>query len=199
MTDIIWSEVYRKLILKKIIHILLALFLLQQTSRIISKLYSTPVDTLDTGAFWGISFLLAVYITGIFAFPGFSFATHKLLPESYYGIRYKNTLKKAYKVLGVKYFRYLLMVFFWGRKNNRRKYFNGSRNGLTNLIYQSKQSEFGHLGALVIILLLSIALLLHGYNKIFLMINFINIIGNLYPVILQRHHRMRIDRIKSAI
>ncbi|WP_394330522.1 hypothetical protein [Psychroflexus sediminis] len=42
------------------------------------------------------------------------------------------------------------MFVFWGKKKNKQKYFDGTKSGLENLDYQTKQSEFGHLAALVV-------------------------------------------------
>ena len=89
----------------------------------------------------------------------------------------------------------MLLFAFWGQKTNRRKYFNGTKTGLKNFIFQTKQSEFGHLGAFVVIVILSVILLVHGYVFLVIIVTLINIIGNVYPVILQRSHRMRIEKI----
>lgn len=62
-------------------------------------------------------------------------------------------------------------------------------------MFQTKQSEFGHLGAFVVIVILSVILLVHGYIFLVVMVTLINILGNVYPVILQRFHRMRIEKI----
>ena len=144
-----------------------------------------------------ISFLLPLFITGIFAFPGFAYRTNKILPLSYYTLKNPDRLELVYRLLGVRYFNYLLLIY-WGRKKNRLKYFDGTRRGLSNFIYQSKQSEVGHLAAFVTILIVSMLLLTNGYTILVAMITGINIIGNLYPIILQRHHRVRIEKLVDA-
>lgn len=148
---------------------------------------------------WFIDFLFAYFInlftTGVFALVGFGFPTHRLLPKKYYSIKNPKLVAQLYNVMGVAVFRKLLMFFFWGKEKNRRKYFNGTRTGIRNFVYQTKQSEFGHLAALVVIAVLSIVLVFHGYYLMALMAIVINLIGNLYPVILQRHHRMRLGKL----
>lgn len=144
-----------------------------------------------------IAFLLSLFVTGVFAFLGFVYKTNLLLPNSYYTIQYPKLLSKMYRVLGVEYFRSILMFTYWGKKQNRIKYFDGTKNGIQNLIFQSKQSEFGHAGAFVLISILSLILLYKGYQRVFLIAVVFNTIGNLYPVILQRNHRMRIQKIKA--
>ena len=134
-------------------------------------------------------------ITGVFALPGFVFATHRLLGPRYYIIRNPKLLVKVYNLLGISFFRRALLHFFWGIKKNRVKYFNGTKGGLKNFIYQSKQSEFGHLAALILIFPVSIIFLIKGYLNYAIATSIINIIGNLYPLILQRYHRIRIERI----
>ena len=143
----------------------------------------------------GAAFLLALYGTGIFAFLGFAYPTHRILPASYYSIKNPQALKLWYRKLGLKYFKSILLIMFWGKEKNRKKYFNGTKKGIANFIFQTKQSEFGHLGALILIMAGSIALLYHHYFLLVAVITLLNIIGNLYPIILQRYHRIRIERL----
>ena len=156
---------------------------------------STEPDEYDNSEILILSFLLTLFITGIFAFIGFAYPTNRILPDSYYEIKNPKVLDSIGKVLGIKYFRFLLLFAFWGRKANRKKYFNGTKKGLKNFIFQTKQSEFGHLGAFVVIIILSFILLVHGYILLVIIVTLINILGNVYPVILQRLHRMTIQKI----
>lgn len=142
-----------------------------------------------------ISLILTSFITGVFAFIGFAYPSSRILSDSYYEIKRPKALNFISKSLGIKYFRLLLLFAFWGRKTNRKKYFDGTKKGLKNFIFQTKQSEFGHLGAFVVILLLSFLLLIHGYILLVFMTTLINILGNIFPVILQRAHRMRVEKI----
>ena len=120
---------------------------------------------------WGVN----VLITGVFALPGFVFPTNRILISSYYRIRNAENLLRVYKTLRVNLFRNLLLIFFWGKKKNKDKYFDGTKGGIDNLIYQSKQSEFGHLGAFVSILIVSIILLFETNIQIVFIIMLINI------------------------
>ena len=146
-----------------------------------------------------LAFLITLYVTGVFALIGFAYPSNKLLPTAYYRIHNPSLLKAICRLLGVRYFKTILLFAFWGSKKNRKKYFNGTKAGLVNFIYQTKQSEFGHLGAFVIILGLSIALLWRSYQTLVLCMMLINIIGNLYPILLQRSHRIRVDAITEKI
>ena len=180
---------------KKILLPVFSLFLIYRSVELMRQLmHSDPADfTFSESLF--IAFLLALYITGVFAFPGFAYPTSRVLPERYYALKNPPKLEWLYDFLGVKYFNVLLLFAYWGRKKNRRKYFDGTRKGFPNFIYQSRQSEFGHLGALVSIGFLSMVLLVKGYIVLFLIMTLINVIGNLYPVILQRYPRIRIEKL----
>jgi len=145
-----------------------------------------------------IAFLLNLFITGVFAFMGFAYSTYYLLPKAYYKIHKPNVLKKYYKLFGVKYFKIFLLIAFWGKKNNRKKYFYGTKKGFDNFIFQTKQSEFGHFGSFIFLSAVSFLLLINNHFLIALITMLINVIGNFYPVILQRFHRMRIEKISTS-
>lgn len=143
------------------------------------------------------AFLFTLYGTGIFAFAGFSYPTSKLIGSTYYKLKNPKRLKTVYTLFGVKYFKYLLLLFFWGTKKNRKKYFNGTKTGLKDFIYQTHQSEFGHLGALILLVITSSLLVWRGYFEMSLIVSAVNFVGNLYPIILQRYHRIRIEKLIS--
>ena len=184
-------------IIKKLLVPLFSIFLIYRSIDLIKQLIFTKQYVHNGLELIIIAFLLTLFITGIFAFMGFAYPTNNLLPINYYTIKNKRRLHQLYDVLGVKYFKGLLLVLFWGRKNNRKKYFNGTKSGIENFIYQTKQSEFGHLGAFLTIFIISILLIVHGFILLTLLITIINIIGNLYPIILQRYHRLRIEKLQK--
>lgn len=144
-----------------------------------------------------VAVLLNLFITGSAALPGFVLPTNQLMPGNYFSIHKPERLKNTYNLLGVDKFRRLLMIFFWGLKRNRKKYFDGTRSGLNNLEYQSLQSETGHFLALVMITLASIVLLIKGYYISFITAMIINILANLYPTLLQRMHRFRVKKLRT--
>jgi hypothetical protein len=180
---------------KKIAYPLFSLFLLYRTIVLVEELISSDPMALSNNEMLRYALLLALFITGIFAFPGFAFPTNKILPEGYYKIKNPRMLLQVYHALGIKYFNFMLLAVYWGKKNNRRKYFDGTRRGLPNFIYQSKQSEFGHLDGFVTIFIVSIFLIAKGYVILVAILTVINIFGNLYPLILQRYHRIRIEKL----
>lgn len=183
---------------KKILFSLFSVFLCYQSYLLVVHLLNTNPFAFSPTEIIIIAYLLNLFITGIFAFVGFVFPTNKILGSSYYRIKNPSLLKRIYAIFRVEIFRKLLLFFFWGRGKNRAKFFNGTRQGLANFSYQSRQSEIGHLLALVFIGAVCIALLLFGHYQIVIIATIINVIGNLYPIILQRHHRIRIDRILNS-
>ena len=106
-------------------------------------------------------------------------------------------MKKIYKALRVDLFRKMLLATLWKSRKQRGKYFNGKKNGISNLVEQSMQSEFGHLIPFIAICFVSTYLIVIGEIKLGVFSLLINLIGNLYPIILQRHHRMRIQIIRK--
>lgn len=182
---------------KKILFFCFSVFLIFQSYDLMNDLFSSEPEDLTIKETIFVSILINLFITGVFAFPGFAFPTNRLIPSNYYKLKNPGLLMKVYKIMGIPTYRNALLILFWGREKNRKKYFNGTKSGLENFIYQSKQSEFGHLGAFVCIALLSIVLLFKGYILLVAITLFINIIGNLYPLILQRYHRVRIEKLTN--
>lgn len=181
--------------IKRILLPILSIFLSYRTYDLLRGLVGTDPSEFTSSEIAIIAFLLTLFITGVFAFIGFAYSTSSLLPERYFKIKNPVFLNNLYRWFGIKYFKTTLLLLFWGVKKNRKKYFNGTKAGIKNFIFQTKQSEFGHLISLLCILLISTFLLYYGYYQLFIFANAINIIGNLYPVILQRHHRVRIEKI----
>ena len=142
------------------------------------------------------SFALNLFITGIFAFLGFAFLTSKILPNSYFKVKNSKNLTLIYKILGVEYFKLLLLKLFWGKERNRKKYFNGTKTGIAHFDMQTRQSEFGHLVAFIAIEIISFYILIKGHIAIFFITTLINVIGNFYPIILQRNHRIQHKHLK---
>lgn len=185
--------------IKKLLLSLASIFLTFRSAELLKFLDSTnPAQFNWIGAI-AFSFALNLFITGIFALLGFAFLTSRILPNSYYKIKNSQNLTFTYKILGVEYFKFLLLKFFWGKQNNRKKYFNGTKTGIEDFDTQTRQSEFGHLVAFITIGIVSLYILLKGYVVIFCITTFINIIGNLYPIILQRIHRIQIERLKKIL
>lgn len=185
------------MIIKKALFIIFSIFLTYQSYKLI-----VVIDEVSNSS-WANSIMFALlfnlFITGIFAFLGFALPTQKILPNSYYEIKNSKKLTFIYNVFKVDWFRNFLLLTFWKNKKQRRKYFNGKLNGIRNFIVQTKKSEFGHLLPFVFILILSAFLFLKGLQKLAIITFAVNWIFNWYPIILQRHHRMRIQRLYNVL
>lgn len=182
-------------VIRKILLSLASIFLVWQSYGLLRHIDQAEISH------WGLSLFIAwvinMFITGIFAFSGFAFPTQRLLPDTYYAIHHPQRLKKIYRTLGVDRFRKLLLATLWRGKKQRKKYFDGTKAGITHLEEQSTKSEFGHLIPFVVLSLVSIYLIFVDQIQLSIFTLLFNILGNLYPVLLQRHHRMRIQVLKK--
>ena len=180
--------------IKKIGFSILSLVLAYNTVKILTlfaKLH--PTDFSTTGSVFA-AIAINLMVTGAIAFLGFVYPTSKLLPNAYYQIKSPQLLQTLYAVLGVEYFRKFLLVTFYREKDNR-KYFNGTRSGIALFDYHTRQSEFGHLIAFLLIALVSGLLAYLGHYLLVVWTLAINVFFNFYPVLLQRKHRWQISRI----
>ena len=187
------------LIIKKFLFSLFSIFLTYQSMELVNLLVHTNATEFSWFAIFGISLLLNLFITGVFAFLGFVYKTNTLLPSSYYQIKNSKSLTIIYRKLGVEFFKAVLLKAFWGKEKNRKKYFSGAKTGIENFDFQTRQSEFGHLASLIAILIVTFILLINGHLAIFIFTTIINLIGNLYPIILQRMHRVQIERLTKLL
>ena len=177
--------------------LLLGIFLAYQAVR--STLLLLALPTLS----WPVALLGAIalnlFATGAFAFPGFVLPTRRLLPENYYRIKRPKQLRAFYNRLGVAHFRQFLLATFWQSRTKQKSFFNGTRAGLRHFVNESRQAEFGHLGAGVVLLFVGVLLMIYDQILTAFFTTVINIVFNGYPVVLQRFHRVRIERIVERI
>jgi len=182
---------------KRIILFLMSIFLLYQSIGLVTMLF-------EVGDFhWGMqiifAFLINLFFTGVFALAGFALPTEKLMPEKYYTIHHPKKLKSWFQKLGVAAFRNFLLATVWKKKEMQKGYFNGTVEGFASFEQKTKKSEFGHLIPLVLITVFCFFLI---KTKMWVLIGvtmIINIIFNFYPIPLQRHHRMRLQRMKKIM
>lgn len=180
--------------MKKILFPLASAFLAYQFYQTLMVLWLNTGVNVHLGLDLLIACIIVLFGTGIFAFVGFAYPTNKLIGSSYYRLKNQKRLLVWYHQLRVEYFKKLLLLFFWGSKKNKKKYFNDTKTGIENFIYQTHQSEFSHLGALVLVLFANFYAFCLNYYAISIFLFGINIVGNLYPIILQRHHRIRLQK-----
>ncbi len=180
---------------KQVLFILASAFLVFQSFGLLSGM-----DYYAEISFWPAVFLawvINMFITGIFAFAGFALPTHRLLPARYYEISNPAQLKWFYQAFRVERFRKLLLATLWRSKAQQQKYFNGRSDGLGHLAEQSQKSEFGHLLPFLVLTVVGIYIVFFVQPVLGALCLVINLLGNFYPVLLQRHHRMRLQRIAA--
>ncbi|MNS96099.1 hypothetical protein D3C72_1303830 [compost metagenome] len=101
---------------------------------------------------------------------------------------------KVYESFGINFYRKLLVWIGWEKLNKKSKPVEKNTKALINLHYRTKQDELGHIIILIIVLGFNIlvAFKFGVLQSLWLLI--LNILLNLYPVLLQRYNRPRIER-----
>ncbi|MGF1566432.1 MAG: hypothetical protein ACFCUH_13775 [Flavobacteriales bacterium] len=184
---------------RKLLFSLFAVFLAWQSYSLITLLIRTDANGYSLLNQGFLAVLVNLYVTGIFAFAGFAWPTYHLLPEGYYRIRNHRWVKNVGKAIGLSLFRSLLLAAFWGKSKNRKRFFDGTRSGLAAFDRQTRQAEFGHLGALVAVQAFLVVLWMDGYRWLFLFGTLFNAIANFYPVVLQRTHRSQLAKMSAIL
>lgn len=117
------------------------------------------------------------------------------LGSTYYDAKSWEDRGRIYRWVGIDAFRNILVWIGWEKLNKASNPVNKHPATLKKLEYSSRQSELGHLiiFGFVAALALFIALRYGIAHTLWLLI--LNIILNLYPVILQRYNRPRLQNI----
>ena len=177
--------------IKKLLHAGFSLFLIWQTFLLLENLSFNRSLSFSQSLLNAI--LLNLFVTGIFTIV-YSFPVYKLLPDNYYRINNPERLKSFCNLIKIEYFKKILLVTFWGKKQNKKYFFNGTRNGFAEFKLNTLKSEFGHFVGFVVVMILTIYIGIKINIFIALLAFVINIIFNFYPFILQRYHRLRLAR-----
>ena len=184
--------------MRQLLYTLLSVFLGYRSVMLVDRLATAPSPEQWP---WGpqiiVAVLLALFVTGAFAFAGFVWPTHRVLPKGYYRVPNAAATGAFAKRIGVPRFRRFLLATFWRDRGKRRQFFDGTRAGLSHFGYQSRQAEFGHLIPFVLLLVLSAWLAWRGVYVMVAVLSVLNVVGNFYPVVLQRWHRGRIARLAA--
>ena len=185
--------------LRRILSAAVGLFLFWQSFIFLTEKMD-GVTTENTVLLAFIAWSLNMFITGAFAIPGFVWPTQRLLPAAYYRIRNPRGMALIYHRLGGELFRRVLLVTLWRKAAQRKQYFNGRSDGLDHFAEQSTKAEFGHLIPFVLLLLAAVHV---GWNyekwELAALILGFNILGNFYPILLQRYHRCRLEQLRGLL
>lgn len=182
---------------KRVFYVLFALFLAFQSYGLCEWLFSAR----PTSWQWSIilAFLLNLFVTGVFAFLVFALPTERLLPDSYYHIKRPKKLQTFGKIIGIEGFRRFLLATVWKNKEKQKGFFDGTTDGLDNFETNTKKSDFGHMIPFIILNVIIVLLSFYGKWITALTTLIINIVFNFYPIILQRLHRIRIERMRKIL
>ncbi len=146
-----------------------------------------------------VAWALNMFVTGVFAFAGFALPTQRVLPKGYYRVRCTKLLRRSYDFLNVELFRKFLLLTIWRDPDRQRGYFDGTRLGLDNFLTQSEKSECGHLWPFVILSGITVWYASTGQWLLAVAVMGWNVLGNFYPIVLQRYHRMRVARLQGLM
>jgi hypothetical protein len=116
------------------------------------------------------------------------------LSSPYYNEKAWEQNGKIYESVGINFFRKLLVWIGWERMNKKSNPIEKNTKALIHLHYKTKQSELGHIIILIVVLGFNIfvAFKFGIIKSLWLLI--LNIALNLYPILLQRYNRPRIER-----
>lgn len=101
---------------------------------------------------------------------------------------------KIYESLGINFYRKLLVWVGWEKLNKKSNPIEKNTKALMHLHYQTKQSELGHIVILLIVLGFNIFVAFQFGIIKSLSLLILNVLFNLYPILLQRYNRPRIAR-----
>lgn len=100
---------------------------------------------------------------------------------------------KLYKAVGVPLYKKLLVWIGWEKLNKKNSVLKPDYNSLKQLEYQTRSSEFGH--TLIFVLVNFTAVIVTDTLRDAKWLIILNLLLNLYPVLLQRYNRPRYQMV----
>lgn len=119
------------------------------------------------------------------------------LTFSYFNDKAWELRGKIYESFGINIYRKLLVLIGWEKLNKKSNPMEKNTKALMHLHYRTKQAELGHLIIFIIVIGFNIfvAFKFGILKSLWLLV--LNILFNLYPVLLQRYNRPRLERAIS--
>lgn len=182
-------------VMKRILLTVGSMFLMYQSLRFLLIISSLAGVMMSPIVALILTFIINLFVLGIFALLGFAWPTQKLLPSNYYTVKNPKLLKRISGILGLDFFHKVMMATVWRSKSMRKGFFNGRRDDLVDMEVKTRKSEFGHLIPFILIMILVVLFIFEHQFLFASMIMFFNVILNLYPILLQRNHRAKLQRI----
>ena len=146
------------------------------------------IDVQSFAFAWALNFLLMACVLT------FTETLKSPLTSAYYNDKAWERRGKIYESFGINVFRKLLVLIGWEKLNKKSAPVVKDTKALINLQYQTKKSELGHLIIFIIVLGFNIFVALKFGIAKSLWLLVLNILLNLYPILLQRYNRPRILR-----
>lgn len=137
---------------------------------------------------WALNFLLMI---GVLAFTE---SLKSPLSAAYYNVKPWERRGKVYERFGINFYRKLLVWTGWEKLNKKNAPVEKSTGALVHLLHQTKKSELGHLIIFAIVSGFTVFVAVKSGVAQSVWLFVLNILLNLYPVLLQRYNRPRIER-----
>jgi hypothetical protein len=141
--------------------------------------------------------LVFAWVLNLILMMGVSYITQTFKPSlasTYYDSKSWEANGAIYKWFGIDAFRKILVWVGWEKLNKAENPVKKSLQALKHLEYNTRQSEFGHLIPFFIVLIVSLFVAFRYGAVHSLWLVSLNIILNVYPIILQRYNRPRLQR-----
>ncbi len=120
------------------------------------------------------------------------------LRSNYYNSKNWEANGTIYKWFGINLFRKLLVLIGWEKIIKAAYPVKKNLDAIKQREYSTRQSEFSHLVIFIIVLVVNIVVAInYGLGKS-LSLLILNIIFNVYPVMLQRFNRPRLQKVLAA-
>lgn len=142
---------------------------------------------------WGLNFLMMMCISIFVEVLKSDFTS------DYYKEKTWEHKGKIYEKFGINIFRKLLVLVGWEKLNKKANPVKNSLDALIHLEYRTKQAELGHLIIFFIVLGFTVYVAIKYTFAKCLWLLFLNILLNLYPVLLQRYNRPRLQRLIKVV
>lgn len=137
---------------------------------------------------WDINFALMLAVSS------YTTTFNPKLTSAYYNPKKWEANGILYKWLGVNIFRKLLVLIGWEKVIRVASPVKKNLDAIKNLEHGTRQSEFNHLIIFFIVLAMNIFVVFRYGLTQSLSLFILNVIFNVYPVMLQRYNRPRLQR-----
>ncbi|GAA4793932.1 hypothetical protein GCM10023231_22880 [Olivibacter ginsenosidimutans] len=142
----------------------------------------------------GFSFAFSLNFLLMACVLTFTEALKSQLVSPYFNEKEWERKGKIYEFVGINLYRKLLVGIGWEKLNKKSKPAKKNTDVLIQLHYKTKQDELGHIIIFIIVLGFSIFVAVKFGIVKSLWLFIMNVLLNLYPILLQRYNRPRITR-----